>query len=146
MNQLNITKPVKKRCYSQIYWIWTAMKSRCYNPNNPRYKYYGAKSINVCDRWRYSFDNFYDDMGDKPEGMSLERKNNKGDYELENCKWATIKEQSLNKSNNIWLVYRGKKCVIAEWARIRGIGKSTIRERLRRGLTIQKILSSQHRI
>jgi hypothetical protein len=122
------------------------MKSRCYNPNNKGYPRYGGRGIAICDRWRNSFDNFYIDMGDRPNGMTLERMDNDSDYKPGNCKWATHATQSLNKRNNIWLTYRGRRRVIADWAKMRGIGKSTIRERIRRGLSIQKILSRRKRI
>ena len=73
------------------------MKQRCLNPNDPRYKYYGAGGIKVCDRWLNSFRNFLEDMGRKPsQRHSLDRKNNDGNYEPKNCRWATPKEQSQN--------------------------------------------------
>lgn len=126
-----------------LYGVWEQIKSRCYNPNNPRYIRYGGRGITVCDRWRDSFDNFLADMGGRPKGLTIERVDNDKGYSLDNCIWATCQEQSLNKSNNIWLTYRGKTLVIAHWAKIRGIGKTTIRERLRRGLSIQKVLSKR---
>ena len=81
--------------YSSIYGCWANLIQRCSNPKNPKYKYYGARGIKVCARWHF-FENFYADMGDKPEGLTLERKNNDGDYEPGNCKWATHKEQANN--------------------------------------------------
>ena len=72
------------------------MIQRCENPNNPDYKDYGGRGIKVCPRW-HKFENFYKDMGEKPEGLTLERKNNDGIYGLSNCCYATRKEQANNR-------------------------------------------------
>ena len=74
----DMSLPSIKKC-------WHNMKSRCYNPNCPTYKWYGARGVKVCDRWRYSFENFYADVGDPPEGKSLDRwPDINGNYEPEN--------------------------------------------------------------
>jgi len=80
--------------------IWDSMLSRCYNKNNESYKYYGELGVTVCSRWRYFFTNFVEDMGPRPEGYTLERKNPFGNYEPDNCEWATRKEQANNKRWN----------------------------------------------
>lgn len=73
------------------------MRRRCYARHRREYKNYGGRGIAVCDEWRDSFDNFLRDMGLRPEGMTLERINNDGPYNKENCKWATVAEQNANK-------------------------------------------------
>lgn len=75
---------------------WRGMMNRCYDSKDKRYPYYGGRGIKVCDKW-HNFENFYEDMGDKPEGLTLERVNTNGDYEPSNCKWATWKEQHQNQ-------------------------------------------------
>jgi hypothetical protein len=80
-----------------IYHIWVTMIQRCENPNQVNYKNYGGRGITVCERW-HKFENFYADVGDKPEGMTLDRwPDNDGDYEPTNYKWSTLLEQQQNK-------------------------------------------------
>ncbi|MCK4499607.1 hypothetical protein KAU11_03870 [Candidatus Babeliales bacterium] len=84
---------------TSIYRIWVNMQRRCNYPKDPSYKYYGGRGIKVCERWN-SFKNFYLDMGDKPEGLTLERKDNNGNYEPGNCEWASRKTQTRNSRPN----------------------------------------------
>lgn len=83
--------------HTKTYNTWARMIDRCNNQNHPGYKYYGARGIQVCDRWRYSFENFLADMGEHPAGLSIDRINNDGGYEPGNCRWATSKQQAANK-------------------------------------------------
>jgi hypothetical protein len=86
--------------HKKTYLIYLGMKRRCYNKNEKFYKHYGGRGITISDRWLASFDNFLSDMGDCPEGYSIERKDvNKG-YNKENCVWLLRSEQWKNKSNN----------------------------------------------
>lgn len=82
-----------------IYESWKAMRKRCLNPNAPKYRLYGGRGITICERWDY-FENFREDMGERPIGLSLDRIDNDGNYEPGNCRWATQKEQQNNRSNN----------------------------------------------
>lgn len=79
------------------YMSWSALKDRCNNPNNQRFEHYGGRGISVCDRWKESFENFLEDMGDRPPGTTIDRVDVNGNYEPSNCRWATSKQQSLNK-------------------------------------------------
>ncbi len=91
-----------------MYGSWANMIDRCHRENNKSFDRYGGRGIIVCDRWRYSFDNFLADMGEPEAGMSIERKNNDGNYEPGNCKWATMLEQASNKSSNWKIEFEGQ--------------------------------------
>ena len=81
---------------SPTYITWKSMKQRCLNPNSTSFPYYGGRGITICDRWD-DFLNFYEDMGERPEGMSLDRIDSDKGYYKENCKWSTIEEQNRNR-------------------------------------------------
>lgn len=80
-----------------LYTIWSAMIRRCENSDDPNWPRYGGRGIKVCKRWRYSFANFLSDMGERPQGLTLERRDNNGDYTPTNCIWATYREQRMNQ-------------------------------------------------
>lgn len=123
----------------RAYQSWTQMRLRCENPNSDGWKYYGARGITVCDRWR-SFANFFADMGDRPSGTSLDRINNDGHYEPGNCRWATPKEQASNRRNNRLLTIGGETKTQSEWCRQFSIDWCTVRDRLSRGWSAEDAL------
>lgn len=115
---------------SMTYGSWHSMIQRCTNPNNKDYRNYGGREITVCDRWRNSFQNFLEDMGEHPgSGYSLDRKDNEKGYCKENCRWATPTEQSRNKQNNLYMTYDGKRQLLVEWSEETGIPYKTLWER-----------------
>lgn len=83
-------------CGTTEYNIWCGMIQRCHEPRTKAYEYYGGRGITVCDRWRESIHAFYEDMGPRPHGKSIDRVNNDGNYEPSNCRWATHIEQMRN--------------------------------------------------
>lgn len=83
-----------------LYRTYISMKTRCYYEKTNNFHNYGGRGIKVCDRWLESFSNFLEDMGDRPEGMSLDRIDNDGNYCKENCKWSTRTEQAMNRRTN----------------------------------------------
>ena len=96
------------------------MRSRClYTSNNS--KNYKGRGISICDEWVNDYDKFFEDMGERPEGMTLERKEVNGNYEPNNCKWATVKEQNNNRRSSIRIKNNEDEYTISEWADILGL-------------------------
>ena len=116
------------------YNSWINMKQRCYNAKHPAFKSYGGRGIVVCDRWLDSFLSFYDDMGPKPgPGYSVDRINNDGNYEINNCRWATAKEQCRNMRTNTAVEYHGDKMCLAKAGEASGIPAYLLSQRVRAG-------------
>lgn len=126
--------------YTGEHHAWLGMKQRCYNENNPKYPLYGGRGIRVCDRWLDSFEAFYEDMGDRPsDSHSLDRIDNDGNYEPDNCRWATPKQQARNRSTNHDITYRGETKTLKEWAKELGMNRITLFTRLERlGWDVEK--------
>ena len=114
---------------------WKDMKRRCLKPEAPNYHRYGGRGISVCDSWKDSFQNFLNDMGVRPDGMTLERLNNNGDYNPTNCAWAPRSVQASNTRRNRRITIDGISKTIREWAREVGMNRSAIRHRLEAGWT-----------
>jgi hypothetical protein len=96
--ELTIARSTKHgRSNSPEYYSWQAMKQRCSKPYATSYEYYGARGIRVCERWLNSFSAFYQDMGPRPEGCSVDRINVNDDYRPDNCRWADAKQQRQNR-------------------------------------------------
>jgi hypothetical protein len=114
------------------YDVWRQMKRRCQNPSNVNYYLYGGRGISVCERWEV-FENFCEDMGQRPEGMTLDRTNTNGNYEPSNCRWASLETQSKNKRTNVWIEHNGETRIIADWARTFAISDTAMSARVKKG-------------
>lgn len=122
-SKLNKTHGLYK---SSTYKSWFAMKQRCINKNFTNFENYGGRGIKVCDRW-LKFHNFLLDMGIKPnKDYQIDRINNNGNYEINNCKWSSRIENCNNKNNNIKYNYKGELLSVTEISRISGITRSRI--------------------
>jgi hypothetical protein len=125
---------------SSTYRIWKGMLTRCRNPSATGYVDYGGRGITVCDRW-LKFENFFEDMGERPEKMSIDRIDHNKGYSKENCRWATDQQQRLNMTRNKRITAFGKTLCVSEWARELNIPASTIYWRLDNGKSNEDALS-----
>lgn len=114
--------------------VWEGMIRRCTNPKDKDFHLYGARGIKVCERW-LDVRLFAEDMGDKPDGHSLDRIDTYGDYCVENCRWATAMEQGANKRTNCMIEHEGQILHVAEWCRRCNIKVSTFRNRVKSGMS-----------
>jgi hypothetical protein len=129
-----------KMCRTRPYRIWRNMINRCTNKNDPRYKDYGGRGIKVYPKWR-KFQGFWEDM--KPyykDGLSLDRLDTNGNYELGNCRFATPFEQSNNTRFNVRITHNSRTLTLHEWAKELNIKPGTIRARYVRGWSTEDIL------
>lgn len=122
------------------YKSWMSMRRRCLNPKREDYALYGKRNISICKRWD-DFTLFYKDMGDRPNGASLDRINNDGDYCPENCRWATNKEQALNKRTTLKRKYKGKVQSVMTICEKEGKDYGFVRSRLARGWSIKDAIN-----
>jgi hypothetical protein len=121
------------------YHIWALMRDRCCNITGRAFKFHGARGITVCERWDSSFQNFFDDMGPRPEGTTLERIDNDKGYSPDNCTWASMKEQSRNRRSNVYVTLWGEKMVLADLAKRLGIFRALVSKWHKRGWSAEQI-------
>ena len=113
--------------------IWVGMLRRCNNPSGKSYSNYGGRGITVCDKWASSFDSFFEDMGPRPEGKSLDRVDNNEGYSKANCRWATPREQSNNRRCTIFLSFSGTNVPLSLVCSSLGVRLSAANYRLKKG-------------
>jgi len=121
------------------YGVWGAMKRRCYDEKNKHYKDYGGRGITVCERW-HKFEYFLEDMGEKPNGFSIERIDNNVGYFKENCFWASPLIQSRNTRRNVSITFRGETKTIAEWSDLLGLDRMKAYRFHRMGLPPEEVI------
>jgi hypothetical protein len=141
----NQTRAVHGQEPADVYRVWRSMKERCANTRCVGFRNYGGRGIAVCARWRESFEAFRDDMGPRPSGLSIDRRDNDGGYwcghcaecvslgHPANCRWATDAEQACNTRQTRRIQHGGRSMCIREWSRQTGIPWNTIASRLERG-------------
>ena len=124
------------------YKAWYNAVDRCHNPEHLAFKWYGARGVVVCARWRDSFDSFLADMGPRPgRRMELDRyPDNGGNYEPTNCRWATKSQNRLNTRRNRLIEFNGRRQTLQEWSRELGIARETIYFRLSKGWLVERAL------
>ena len=126
---------------TRVYKSWQSMKQRCSNPRDPSYPRYGGKGISYPIEWE-SFENFYADVGDRPEGTSLDRRNNEESYTKDNCRWATPKQQTRNRTDNNFVTFKGETKCMLDWCKYLGIARTTLGNRLNRGWGVEKAFTT----
>lgn len=128
-NEKGQFETIHGRAKTSEFNIWCNMRQRCYDQNHIYFVHYGGRGITVCERWRNNFANFYEDMGKRPKGKSLDRIDNSKGYSPENCRWATHREQALNTRRNRFLTINGITKTLSEWIETSGLKSSTVRQR-----------------
>ena len=123
------------------YVTWKHMRRRCYSSICKDFKFYGARGIKICRRWR-SFANFLADMGEKPPGLTIDREDNDGNYEPTNCRWATRADQVKTKRGNFVKGMQGRRGADAPWAKLSASDVAEIR--LLRGKLSQKKIGNRY--
>lgn len=128
-----------------MYRVWWEMKARCTNEDHPDYHLYGGRGIKVSPAWVSSFDAFRTDMGAKPNGTTIDREDNNGDYTKKNCRWATHSEQANNKRTTVWIEALGKRLTLRGWETELSIPYKTLRSRHQMGWEAHRIVTTPHK-
>lgn len=123
------------------YRSWGKMKDRVLNENHAHHDHYGGRGIKICDEWLNSFEAFARDMGPRPDGLTLDRIDNDGDYTPENCKWSTMTEQNRNKTNGRLVTIDGVTASVTELCEMLGMDRELLYNRLNRGWSVEAALT-----
>lgn len=133
----------KEHKKTRLFRIWAGIRTRCLNPNDKTYKNYGGRGIKICNEWNdfatfhnWAIANGYDD------NLSIERKDNDGNYEPSNCKWANDTEQANNKRTNRMIAHNGMTKTLSQWAKYYNLNYNMLFERLKRGWTFKKAVAT----
>ena len=128
--------------HSRLYNIWANMKARCNNPLATSYPSYGSRGIKVCDEWGRSFQDFYNWAATHgyTDELTIDRIDNDKDYTPDNCRWVSLAEQQRNRRNNCIVEINGERKTVTEWCRETSIPLSTIRNRIKRGISYEVAL------
>jgi hypothetical protein len=142
-----IRRPVERCFHDPVskkpeYSSWEKMIERCYNKNHDKYANYGGRGIAVCARWRASFRDFLADMGQKPTPQhTIDRKDGNGNYEPNNCRWATKSEQRRNSRDNVYVEHNGKRVLLVDLTEQLGLSRDIVYGRLKNGWNLADALT-----
>lgn len=125
---------------SSEHSTWRSMMERCETKTHHAYHHYGGRGIRVCERWR-KFSNFFDDMGIRPDGLSLERIDNNGNYEPSNCRWDTQNNQANNRRGNRFITVNGVTKTVSQWSASIGISPQSLNARIKSGMSPEQAVS-----
>ena len=128
-------------CGTPTWHSWQSMVTRCTNPNASDYPRYGGRGITICQEW-YQYESFKQDMGPRPEGHTLDRIDNNGNYTPANCRWATSTQQARNTRSTVIIEHKGVSKCTAEWAEDLDMPVATLAARLSKGWSIEKALET----
>lgn len=144
-NEARKKRAIHNKTNSKTYRIWGGMIQRCTNPKNHKFHRYGGRGIKVCESWK-NFAAFLKDMGECPDGKQIDRINNNEDYTKENCRWADIKTQARNRSNNRIIEINGDKKTMTEWCEKLNMSPIMVRMRIHRGWNPIEALTRKARV
>ena len=136
-------KTIKVNSQTNLYHVWSSMKDRCRNKNNKYYERYGGRGISICEQWKEDFEEFkkWSYENGYAEGLSIDRRDNDGNYTPDNCRWVDQTTQNRNKSNVVWIELEGEVKRLIEWAEELGIKPSILHDRMRAGWEAKDILN-----
>lgn len=130
---------------TKTYQTWVSMRERCKNPKAAHYDVYGAVGISVCKEWDSSFESFFKDMGERPRNTTIDRIDNSKGYFKENCRWATPKEQTLNRGVTKWVTAFGDTLCFNDMCKKHGLTTTMVRNRLKKGMSLEDALTIKHK-
>ena len=141
---INIAHIKHNKSNTRLYNIWEHMKHRCNNPNSKRHEFYYDKGIKVCDEWQNDFMNFYNWAINNgyQDNLTIDRINNDGNYEPNNCRWATVTEQNNNQSTNIKIKYNNNIYTMKQFCKKYNLKRETLDYRLKNNWDIEKIINT----
>jgi hypothetical protein len=125
---------------SPTYTTWRSMRQRCNRDSHKSFENYGGRGVTVCARWD-DYAKFLEDMGERPDGMSLGRIDNDKPYEPNNCRWETPTQQARNRRSTYWVLAFGQKRPLVEWSEAFGVRADTIKWRLTKGMSAEQAVS-----
>jgi hypothetical protein len=127
---------------TRTYDTWRSIKERCCNPNSKDWDNYGGRGIKICKEWSSSFADFLADMGERPDGMTIDRIDVDGHYNKENCRWASMSTQGNNRRTCVYVDFNGKSQSVADWSREVGLERKTLEYRIRSGWEVERALTT----